>query len=363
NSLAINQQLNPAFNGTNWVVLCAGSRTWDNYRHQADVYHAYHVIKSRGIPDSNIIVMHYDDIAYAPENRNPGIVINRPNGPDVYKGVPKDYVGKDHNPSNFLAVLKGDTELSGRGKKVVNSGPNDHIFVYFVSHGFVNLVDFPDTYLYAEELVNELISMHKNNRFAKLVFYMEACYSGSMFDKLLPININVYVTTASLPSEESSLCWYNKEMDTYLCKCNAAWLYDYENKDPTVESLQEQYRYIESVINKSLVRDHQHSQQYGDLSIAKLPVSHFLGDQKPPKPLGIDPVPKDNCDSIPYTSAYVNRKQKQILYAKDIHEKYRYVSELNAVLRGRQYVDNILRDFVNISQFMRNLLVLNLVDD
>ncbi|CAG2111229.1 unnamed protein product, partial [Medioppia subpectinata] len=101
-----------------------------------------------------------------------------------------------------------------------------------------------------------------------------------------------------------------------------AWLYDYENKDPTVESLQEQYRYIESVINKSLDRDHQHSQQYEDLSIAKLPVSHFLGDQKPPTSLCIDPVPKDNCDSIPYTSAYVNRQQKQILYAKDIHEKY-----------------------------------------
>lgn len=28
-----------------------------------------------------------------PRNPTPGIVINRPNGTDVYKGVPKDYTG------------------------------------------------------------------------------------------------------------------------------------------------------------------------------------------------------------------------------------------------------------------------------
>ncbi|CAG2118050.1 unnamed protein product, partial [Medioppia subpectinata] len=144
--------LDPVFNGTNWVVLCAGSNTWYNYRHQSDVYHAYQVIKSHGIPDSNIIVMHYDDIANAKQNPMPGVVINRPNGPDVYKGVPKDYVGEDVNPSNFLSVLRGDSVLA-------------------------HLVAFPHKYLYAKELAETLITMHKNNRFAKLVFYMEACHS------------------------------------------------------------------------------------------------------------------------------------------------------------------------------------------
>ncbi|PNI97619.1 LGMN isoform 18, partial [Pan troglodytes] len=37
----------------------------------------------------------------------PGIVINRPNGTDVYQGVPKDYTGEDVTPQNFLAVLRG----------------------------------------------------------------------------------------------------------------------------------------------------------------------------------------------------------------------------------------------------------------
>ena len=37
--------------------------------------------------------MMYDDIANSKENPYPGKIFNRPNGPDVYAGVPKDYTG------------------------------------------------------------------------------------------------------------------------------------------------------------------------------------------------------------------------------------------------------------------------------
>ena len=49
--------------GHNWAVLVAGSNGWYNYRHQSDVCHAYQILHKNGIPDSNIIVMMYDDIA------------------------------------------------------------------------------------------------------------------------------------------------------------------------------------------------------------------------------------------------------------------------------------------------------------
>ena len=39
-----------------WAVLVAGSRGWDNYRHQADVCHAFHLLRSRGVPEANIVV-------------------------------------------------------------------------------------------------------------------------------------------------------------------------------------------------------------------------------------------------------------------------------------------------------------------
>lgn len=47
----------------NFAVLVAGSSGYSNYRHQADVCHAYQILHKYGIPDSNIVVMMYDDIA------------------------------------------------------------------------------------------------------------------------------------------------------------------------------------------------------------------------------------------------------------------------------------------------------------
>lgn len=37
--------------------------------------------------------------------------------------------------------------------------------------------------------------------YKQLVFYMEACESGSMFEGLLPSNINIFATTASTASQ------------------------------------------------------------------------------------------------------------------------------------------------------------------
>ncbi|CAG2170672.1 unnamed protein product [Oppiella nova] len=167
-----------AFNGTKWVLLAAGGNTWSNYRHQSNVYHAYQIIKSHGIPDTNIVVMHYDDLANNKANPTPGIVINVPNGPDVYKGVPKDYTGADVNPLNFLAVLRGDPILARNHKKVIKSGPNDHIYVYFIDHGAPDLIAFPSQYLYGEELNAQFKQMYQDKKYAKLVINIEACNSG-----------------------------------------------------------------------------------------------------------------------------------------------------------------------------------------
>ena len=75
--------------GRLWAVLVAGSRGWDNYRHQADVCHAYQVLHGHGVPEDNIIVMMYDDIAYHQSNPYQGEIFNTPNGSDVYQGVPR----------------------------------------------------------------------------------------------------------------------------------------------------------------------------------------------------------------------------------------------------------------------------------
>nr|POE83491.1 vacuolar-processing enzyme [Quercus suber] len=121
--------------GTKWAVLLAGSRSYSNYRHQANVCHAYQILKRGGLKDENIIVFMYD-IAFNEENLRLGVIINNPNGSDVYHGVPKDYTGANVTVNNFFAVILGNrSALTGGSGKVVDSGPNDHIFIYDTDHG------------------------------------------------------------------------------------------------------------------------------------------------------------------------------------------------------------------------------------
>ena len=42
----------------NYAVLVAGSNGYINYRHQSDVFHAYHILLNNGMPAENIIVLH-----------------------------------------------------------------------------------------------------------------------------------------------------------------------------------------------------------------------------------------------------------------------------------------------------------------
>ncbi|PKA61188.1 Vacuolar-processing enzyme gamma-isozyme [Apostasia shenzhenica] len=122
--------------GTRWAVLIAGSSGYENYRHQADICHAYQIMKKGGLKDENIIVFMYDDIAYNEENPTPGVIINHPLGGDVYAGVPKDYTGENVNVNNVLAVILGNKNAtSGGSGKVVASGPDDLIFIFYSDHG------------------------------------------------------------------------------------------------------------------------------------------------------------------------------------------------------------------------------------
>ena len=81
--------------------------------------------------------------------------------------------------------------LKGIGTgRVVASGSNDHVFVNFVDHGAPGIVAFPNDELAATDLNNAVQSMFQRKQYGKMLLYFEACESGSMFDQILPNNIN-----------------------------------------------------------------------------------------------------------------------------------------------------------------------------
>jgi len=283
----------------NWAVLVAGSNGYYNYRHQSDICHAYHILSKNGIPDSNIIVMMYDDIANSKSNPKPGSIINEPNGPNVYPGTIKDYTGEDVTPENFLKILQG-ADMSGIGSgKTLKSGPNDNVFIYFADHGGPGIIAFPGfKLLHANDLIATLKSMYTGNKYKQLVFYMEACESGSMFNNLLPTNWNIFATTASNPYQSSYACYYDATYQTYLADCYSInWMNDTDHSNINTETLQQQYNIVKKITTTSQVCE------YGDLSISSQTLNLFQANKNAQeakntiqRPTPGNPTPVDSRD-------------------------------------------------------------------
>ncbi|CAL5339026.1 unnamed protein product [Camellia sinensis] len=127
-------------------------------RSLADVCHAYQLLKKGGLKDENIVVFMYDDIAQKEENPRPGIIINSPYSDDVYKGVPTDYTAENVIVNFFSVILGNKTALTGGSGKIVDSGPNDHIFIFYSDHGGPGVLDMDKSWIALGSTVDGRIS-------------------------------------------------------------------------------------------------------------------------------------------------------------------------------------------------------------
>lgn len=333
----------PEDGGKHWVVIVAGSNGWYNYRHQADACHAYQIIHRNGIPDEQIIVMMYDDIANNEENPTPGVVINRPNGTDVYKGVPKDYTGEDVTPENFLAVLRGDEEaVKGKGSgKVLKSGPRDHVFVYFTDHGATGILVFPNEDLHVKDLNKTIRYMYEHKMYQKMVFYIEACESGSMMNHL-PDDIDVYATTAANPNESSYACYYDEERSTYLGDWYSVnWMEDSDVEDLTKETLHKQYHLVKSHTNTS------HVMQYGNKSISTMKVMQFQGmKHRASSPISLPPV--THLDLTPSPDVPLTILKRKLLRTNNMKESQVLVGQIQHLLDARHIIEKSVQKIVSL---------------
>merc|ERR1712002_786838 len=291
--------------GNLWVLLAAGSDGYGNYRHQADVCHAYQVVKSHGVPEERIVVFMRDDIANNRQNKRPGEIINQPGGDDVYAGVSKDYTGDFLTAENFLKVMAGE-EMSVGSKKTLKTGPNDRIFVFFSDHGAGGFVEFGHGTLKATDMIATVTKMHEDNKYKSMVFYWESCYSGSMFSNM-PNDINVYATSASSPSESSYACYYDSQLGTFLGDLySVSWLEDADQADLNTETLEEQYEVVKEKTDKSKVME------WGDLSMNTQTCGLYLGSQtKSPNQRPRSNIPRRQWHSMRCLSSSWSRRSRR----------------------------------------------------
>merc|ERR1712142_1194450 len=152
------------------------------------------------------------------------------------------------------------------------SNKNDHVFVYFADHGAKGILGFGGYMLKAHDLQATIRKMHKKKMFSKLVFYVEACESGSMFKGLLKPSMNVFATTASNSTTSSYACYYDPKRGTFLGDVySIKWLEDSDAEDIEKETLEQQYLRVKKETNTSTVC------QFGDMSINKMTVGEFQG--------------------------------------------------------------------------------------
>jgi len=241
------------------------------------VHHAYQILKNQGYPAEQIILMSYDDIANNRSNPFPGQIFNKPNGDNVYFADDIDYRGDSVNKDVFQAVLKGDKATAGG--PVLESDSNSRVFIYFADHGGVDLICMPTgSYLYADELNDTLQFMHDNNMYKELVFYMEACESGSMFPDLTSKE-GIYAMTATNATTSSwgtycgtSAVVQGKNLGTCLGDLfSVNWMEDTEANNPQTETLQTQHDNVVATTTKSPV------QKFGDFDFMSEPIGDFEG--------------------------------------------------------------------------------------
>ena len=316
----------------NWAILVAGSDGFWNYRHQADVSHAYQIVKAGGIPEDHIITMMADDVASSSENPFPGELYNHPGDdvPNVYAGVKVDYAGKDNTPENFMKVLLGDEST---GKKVLKSTENDNVFMFFSDHGGPDVLCWPSSDLSKADFQKTLKAMHEKKMFKHFVLYIEACFSGSMAIDF-PEDLGISIVTAA-NDQESSWGWYCgdeavvKGKDIGSClgdEFSVFWMEDTDKGEQKTETLEEQWNRIHAGVTKS------HASRYGDKSFSADLIGEYVGY---PAKKTYEQVSEEAWDSRDNKFLYLRHKY----LTTTGEEKKKYEALYNEELSLRQQYD------------------------
>ncbi|MGM9786878.1 MAG: C13 family peptidase [Candidatus Cryptobacteroides sp.] len=197
----------------NYAVIVAASKGWENYRHQADALAMYRLLKDWGYDDGHIILIAEDDIAYNENNLCPGVVKVTPDGENLYSDVVIDYKMSNLSISDLRNIFTGRETAST--PEVLTSAENDNVLVFWSGHGDFGELDYDRTYLSGKELDEILDIMEKNGKYRKMMFVIEACYSGSVAQMCLGHKGTVFITAAN-NSETSKADMRDEQMHIYL---------------------------------------------------------------------------------------------------------------------------------------------------
>ena len=169
-----------------------GSRGFNNYRHQADLYSWMNVLLNRGFKRENIITFSYNDL---PELTN-NTIQHTCHGPNMYIDNAINFSFNDANKDMFIRTIK------------TISGKNINVLIIYINHGAYNMLSTPNSFdrpIYVDDFADAV--NHLSERVRKVCCIIEACYSGSMATRARYNRNIIFITAADAKQSSYSYCW------------------------------------------------------------------------------------------------------------------------------------------------------------
>lgn len=216
----------------NWAIVIGTSDTWANYRHQADAMAMYQILKRHGYDEDHIILIIADNLAYDPHNLYPGVVKVTPDGENLYTDLHVDYNVADINITDLKEILMG--RPSDRLPQTLSSGKNDNLFIFWCGHGSPNYLSWGSYgIVYGWQIRDLLQEMNQARRYRKILFAMDACYSGTIGKACEGIPGVLFITAANA-YEPSKADMKDPEMGVWLSNGFTRAFQDIIDENPSI---------------------------------------------------------------------------------------------------------------------------------
>lgn len=159
------------------------------------------------------------------------------------KGFVRTYEGGNVTRNNFLGMLLCNSTADGVNKVAPGPGltpclrstAEDDVFIVWAGHGGPGALFMPEmsaaTAVYADELVGAIKTLKARKAFKRMVIYVEACESGSMFEGKLDGIDGVFVLFCSRPFE--TFCRATSARVPNLKVWDAVWATDHTGRYPS----------------------------------------------------------------------------------------------------------------------------------
>lgn len=230
-----------------WALLVASSSGWENYRHQVDVLNIYQFIKLHGYDDDHIVMIMEDDLAYNPENPNPGVLVSRTNGPNVYKNAIIDYKASEISVEDLKNILTGTR--TAKLDKVIESDNDDNVFIFWSGHGTPGALCWLDEAygVKTSDFDTILTAMQRKHNYRKINAFIEACFSGSVANVVNNHDGMLFFTAAN-EQETSKADEYNIDIEVWMSNRFSATLQDCMATEPDMLLRDLYFRLFQSTV-------------------------------------------------------------------------------------------------------------------